>query len=197
MALTKGVRFASVRAFVTERFGPGAWNDALRALEAADRDALAASVPVGWYDLALYARLVRAVDARFGAGDLELVQALGRYDAERDLKAIQRLVLKLFGVASAIAWVRKRWARAYDTGAWTTEVKEREVVARLSDLGVVDAALCRGLAGYLARALELAGAEDVVIDETRCRARGEPVCEFHARFRVKDDAPAAPAAGGR
>jgi hypothetical protein len=185
MVTTKGLGFINVRSFVTERYGAEAWKDLLDSFPPADRAVLGSVVSIGWYDLALYARLIRAVDERMARGNLKLVYALGRYEAERDLTGVHQWFLRLFSPATAIDQIGKYWRRFHDTGAWETERRgDREVIARLSGWGVVDAALCRELLGYLGRALELLGGRDIGLQHTRCRVDQEPLCEFQLRWRT-------------
>jgi predicted hydrocarbon binding protein len=192
VALTKGIGFANVRAFVTERHGESAWSTVVESLEPEEQQVLQSIVPVGWYDLALYAKLIRRVDAQLGGGNLHLVLALGRFEAERDLTTIHQFFLKFFRTSYAVEQTPKYWSRFHDTGVWTMRVEgDRALTGSLADWGVVDAALCRELVGYLARTLELVGARDVRLDHPQCRARGAARCEFKARWLHKTDAAAA------
>ncbi|MCC6559610.1 MAG: hypothetical protein IT372_42380 [Polyangiaceae bacterium] len=196
MATTKGIGFVNVRSFVHERFGAPAWQALVASFPEADRVVLGSIVSIGWYDLALYARLIRALEAQHGTGGLKLVHALGRYEAERDLTTIHAWFLRLFGPHTALDQMGKYWRRFHDTGEWAIERRsDREAVARLEGWGVVDAALCRDLIGYMSRLLELVGGRDVSLDHTRCRARGDARCEFHLRWRTSGEARAAGGSG--
>jgi hypothetical protein len=188
MARTKGVGFTNVRSFVISTQGAPAWEAMVASFPKAEREVLESAVAVGWYDLELYARLIHEVDRRFGTGDLRLVQALGRYEAEKDLTTIHQWLLRFFNPALIIEQTGKYWNRFHDTGQWVVERRgDRELVARLSEWGVVDAALCRELVGYFQRLLELIGAGDVRVEHTHCRARGGQVCEFRGTYRLKKD----------
>jgi hypothetical protein len=103
------------------------------------------------------------------------------------LTTIQRVFLRLVRPSFAIEQMDKYWRRFHDTGAWTIDRRDREVTAKLTGWGVIDAALCRELVGYLGRTLELLGGRDVCMDHRRCRGRGDESCEFHARFRAAGD----------
>ncbi|MFO0763057.1 MAG: V4R domain-containing protein [Byssovorax sp.] len=194
MARTKGVGFTNVRSFVLGGYGgPSAWDAVLGAFPRAEREVLEAAVAIGWYDLDLYARLITEVDRRFGQGDLRLVEALGRYEAEKDLTTIHQWLLRFFNPALAIEQMGKYWSRFHDTGQWVVERKsEREIQARLSGWGVIDPALCRELCGYFQRTLELIGGRDVRVEHPRCRARGAGECEFRAHYGLKRDLPSPP-----
>lgn len=185
MATTKGLGFINVRSFVTDRYGAPAWKALVDSFPPADRAVLSSIVSIGWYELDLYARLIRALDQQLGRGNLKLVYALGRFEAERDLTGVHQWFLKLFGPSTAIDQIGKYWQRFHDTGAWTMiRPGDRQVIAQLAGWGVVDAALCRELLGYLGRALELLGGRDISLSHPRCRVEGEPVCEFHLAWRT-------------
>ncbi|UQA57593.1 4-vinyl reductase [Polyangium aurulentum] len=193
MARTKGIGFLHVKAFVTERLGAGAWPQVLARFPALEQRTLDEVVSPAWYDLGLYARLLHVVDEVHGNGDPRFLHALGRFQAERDLSTITRWLLRLFRPSVAIEQMGRYWSRFHDTGKWTlTHRDDRVIAARLESWGVIDAALCRELSGYLCRTLELLGGREVSLEHTRCRARHDPSCEFRARWRLRRDVPALP-----
>jgi predicted hydrocarbon binding protein len=182
-AVTKGIGFTNVRNFVKEKWGDEGWEAVLQRLRPDDRDVLASVVPIGWYSLALYAQLIRAVDEVHGYGDLSVLVQLGRYEAEKDLTTIHRMLLRLVNPATVVEKSMDYWRRFHDTGTWNIRrVSPTEVEGLLEGWGVVDHALCRELGGYLARLLELVGARSVVVEHPRCRANGDADCFFSARW---------------
>jgi hypothetical protein len=193
-AKTKGIGFVNVRAFAEERFGGAAgWKAVTDQLVASDRRELEEILPVGWYSLALYARLIHAVDKVHGYGDLSLVVQLGRFEAERDLTTIQRLFLRLASPSFILEKNRDYWRRFHDTGQWTVErLGEGRVRAFIDDWGVADVALCRELVGYVGRLFELVGAKNVRMEHVRCRGRGEARCEFLGRWGMSAEASTSP-----
>src|SRR5207245_1426292 len=94
-AKTKGVAFVGVRTFVVQRFGETGWSAVLQRLEPEDRRELIGVLPIGWYSLEVYARLIRAIDELHGCGDCALIVQLGRFEAERDLALIERSYQRL------------------------------------------------------------------------------------------------------
>lgn len=178
-AKTKGISFHNVRTFTLERYALDGWVSVLAQLMPEDRRELDAMVPVGWYSLALYARLIRALDQVHGAEDLALVLQLGRYEAERDLTTIQRAFLRMASPAFLLEKSAEYWRRFHDTGQWVIEREgATRVRAYLDGWGVVDSALCRELIGYVSRAFELVGAKNVRMDHTQCRSSGSERCLF-------------------
>ena len=184
-AKTKGVTFVNVRAFVRERFGDEGWPATLEHLVVADREELGNVISVGWYSLALYARLLRALEAAHGDGDFSLVVRQGRSQAERDLSTIQRMFLRMANPAFAVEKMGAYWRRFHDTGTWQIDrATPTRVCGALVDWGVVDHALCRELGAYMGRVLELVGAKNVHVEHPTCRAKGDPRCVFDARWGV-------------
>jgi predicted hydrocarbon binding protein len=181
-AKTKGIGFTNVKSFTVGRFGEPGWTAVLEKLGPKDRDELQAVIPVGWYSLELYARLIRAVDQVHGRGDLGMMKELGRYEAEHDLTTIQRAFLRLFNPAFAVEKTGEYWKRFHDTGTWHVTRDPHGLSAVLDGWGVVDTALCREVVAYLTRFLELVGAKNVAVEHPKCRGRADPQCLFKARW---------------
>ena len=176
---TKGIGFVSIREFVLERYGLDGWTDLLAELSAEDRAEIEAVVTVGWYSLPLYARALRALDKVRGAGDLHIVQQLGKFQAERDLTTVHRAFLRIANPSFILEQSAEYWGRFHDTGKWTVErLAPARVRAYLDGWAHVDAALCREVCGYLLKAFELVGAQNPWLDHAQCRARGSARCLF-------------------
>ena len=183
-AKTKGVGFTNVKSFVGKRFGTQAWTDVLSHLSKQDRAELESAVPVGWYSLSLYARLINEIERVHGTGDLTLVEQLGAYEAEHDLTTIHRVFLRMANPAFILEQMGNYWKRFHDTGEWEiSRLTDKRAVAYLRGWGHVDPALCRELAGYMRRSFELAGASSVTLEHPRCRARGHADCMFEGCWR--------------
>lgn len=181
-AKTKGVGFTNVKKFTVGRFGDGGWTSVVASLSKDDREELQAIIPMGWYSLPLYARLIRALDTIHGAGDLALVKELGRFEAEQDLTTIHRVFLRFTNPAFIVEKTSDYWSRFHDTGTWNVTRADHGVSAVLDGWGVVDAALCREVVAYLTRVLELVGAKNVLVEHPKCRGRSDPQCLFKARW---------------
>jgi hypothetical protein len=183
IAKTKGTGFTTVRAFTIERFGgEAAWASVLEKLPAHDRDELASVISVGWYSLAMYARLIRAVDQVHGSGDLALMKDIGRYEAEYDIKMIHRFFLRFTNPAFIVEKTADYWKRFHDTGTWNVTRDDHGVSMVLDGWGCVDAALCKELVAYMTRVLELVGAKNVTVEHPKCRGRADPQCIFKGRW---------------
>jgi predicted hydrocarbon binding protein len=185
-AKTKGIGFSNVRAFTIGRFGDPGWAAVVETLPKEDREELLSVIPVGWYSLALYARLIRALDKVHGRGDLALMKDLGRYEAEQDLTTIHRVFLRFANPAFIVEKTGEYWKRFHDTGTWNVTRDDHGVSAVLDGWGVVDSALCRELSSYITRVLELVGAKNVVVEHPKCRGRADPQCVFRGRWGLSE-----------
>ncbi len=185
MAQTKGVGFTNVQSFVRERHGDAAWREVTSGLTTEDQEVLRGVIAMGWYDLDLFARLLGAVDRVCGGGDGSVIDALGRFEAERDITRFQQWILRLFHPSFAIAQMGRYWGKFHDSGSWTVVKNgERELIATLEGWGIVDERSCREVNAYLGRTLELISRNAVRIEHPRCRCRGDALCEFRADWRV-------------
>jgi len=183
VANTKGISFVNAKAFCDAR-GSDAWERVLRIMDTADRDQLESVVAVGWYELGLYARLIRAIDAALGSGNLDLVPELGRFEATRDLSTVYRLFFRFSNPAFAIEKSMAYWRRFHDTGSWNiTRTSDTSVHGTLTGWGVVDLAMCLELTGYMPCVIELVGGKEPVMTHPRCRSRGADVCVFELEWK--------------
>lgn len=182
-AKKKGLSIVAVRDFVNVRYGTDTWGRVLASLPGADGRTVREALGVGWYSLGLYARLLRAVDTEIGQGDLRAIRPITRFEAERDVPTIHRLLLRLTNPAYVLEKMADLWPRYHTTGRLSFERQGRDrLKAMITDWGV-DVALCTGFQGYSERALELAGARDVRMLHPACRARGAEACVFRASWR--------------
>ena len=177
--MTKGLSFRNLVSFTRARFGEEGWAQLEATLSESDRRTLAEMIPMGWYELELYARLVRQLVEVHGRGERTLVEDYGRYSAEHDLTTIHKLLMKAVNPGVIMEQSMKLWRRFQDTGTWRVERGEHRATGMLLDWGCVDEALCRELVGYLEYLLTLGyGGKRARVEHPRCRARSAPACVF-------------------
>ena len=173
--------------YVREAGGEPALQAILARLPADDAKVLAGWVlPISWYPLDLYLRLDDAIASVMSPHDRETVfLAMGRASADANLSGPQRPFVRegdphfLLQAAPQIyaayyAVGRRTYARTGPTsGVLTTH--EAENVTETDCLTVV---------GWHVRAIELCGGKDVQVVESRCRARGDDVCEYRCAWKA-------------
>jgi hypothetical protein len=178
----KGIGFANVQAYVQTKHSKAKWTEVLARLTEDDAQIVASAVAVGWYDVLLFARLLRVVDEVCGRGDLELLDEVGKFEAEQDLNRVLRLLLRVLTPLQIFRVERRLWKHFHDSGQWQWCRVSNGVDATLAGWAV-DPALCQELASYLVRLMEFTGGKDVRVLHTTCRAKGADTCVFQYRWR--------------
>lgn len=173
----KGIGFVNVRTFVRNTQGERKWMQLISEMPADDRSALQSVIAVGWYDVNLFARLLRAIDATFGTGDLSLLRGVGAFEAEQDFGRAVRLLMRVVAPSQVFSAERRLWRHFQDSGEWQFSAVNGGVRGVL-DGWAVDEALCVELSGYLVRLVEFTGGKNVTVDHSECRARGCNHCVF-------------------
>src|SRR5579884_3851923 len=118
---SKGVLFTATRRFTEDRFGKDAVEACLCELDPHDQAILRDIEPIGWYPLEPVVHYMRALDRRFGKGDLGLCDEIGRYSAAWSLSSLHKLMLRF--APGEWLWVRgmRVWRQYHDTGRWESE----------------------------------------------------------------------------
>jgi len=181
-ATLKGTSFVNVRHFVTTKFGIEMWEKVLDSLNSQERDVVRSAAAVGWYDSSTFGRLLRAVDATCGRGDLAFLNEVGAYEAEQDFGRAIRIFLRVVEPMSLFKIQSRLWRHFQSSG-------ELELIPAQGGMDTVltgwvaDNAQCIELGGYLVRAIEFAGGKSVSVTHPECRGRGDARCLFQHRWK--------------
>jgi hypothetical protein len=183
MARVKGVVILNAREFATANGGDGAWAKVLARLMPEDAQAMASVIPVGWYDMGLYDRTNRALAECVGGRPEDVMEACGRFAAERDLHTIHRLFLRLASPAYVIERSAGFWRRFQDSGTWSVvRTPPNRVRATLHNWGSTEELTCVRLGAYMFRLFQLVGAKNGMMERLACRVRGDEACVFEASW---------------
>jgi len=181
----KGSAYLSTLAFIDHRFGVPAKERVLARLSDEDRATLGrVMLPIQWYPLAPFPRLLRAMEAELGRGDFALVTERGSWAAINDMRTVHKVLLKLVTPQWVIEKGTKLWPNFHTSGRWESR-REGDTGARatLYDLGVVDEAMCATLKGWMFGLLSLAGIKRATIEHDECRALGATACVFKVSWK--------------
>jgi predicted hydrocarbon binding protein len=177
--------YVSTFAFIEHRFGADAKSAVLRRLGDADRELLGGIVlPITWYPLAPFGRLLRAMDGELGRGDFSLITERGQWTATRDLHTLRKAILKFVTIPWVISKGASLWPQFHDTGRWEVrQMGSEHAVAELYDLGVVDDAICASIRGWILGLAGLsAGDKKIEARHATCRAKGDVACVYEVRW---------------
>lgn len=160
----------------------------MQRLRAAATPQLAAILDAGvekarWYPLRQFFELNVLIDRLFGRGDLALVKELGRHGASANLPTIYRLFYKVGTTHWILGRAVRLWGAHYDTGYLEVFTRgARGAVLRIHAFAQPDLAHCLSVAGWCERSIELSGGRAVQLTETRCRTRGDEICQLEATW---------------
>jgi hypothetical protein len=131
----------------------------------------------------VFLELDRAILDHAFDGKIERFYELGAANAERSLSTVHRAFLWLAGNPLIVF---RRLAKAYPKYYEPGELILEELVERGSQAslrGVLPFHFCNyATHGWIKRAIELAGAQNVVLRHTDCRHRGAEVCRWKTEW---------------
>ncbi len=184
-AQLKGSAYLSTIAFIEANYGAAARDRVMARLPNEDRTLLGSSpLAIQWYPLAPFPRLLRAMEAELGRGDLSLVTERGTWAAMQDMRTVHKVLLKLVTPQWVVEKGMKLWPNFHTSGHWESRRQgDKGARAVLHDLGVVDEAMCATLKGWMIGLLQLAGIKKPMVDHTECRALGAALCVYQISWR--------------
>jgi hypothetical protein len=136
-----------------------------------------------WYPFELFIELNVVIDRLFGQGDLALVRTLGRFGADANLTTIYRLFYKLGSVQWILGRAVRLWSAHYDSGYLEVATRgPKQAILRMRGFATPHPAHCLSVAGWAERSIELSGGKGTKLDETKCRNKGDELCQLDATW---------------
>jgi hypothetical protein len=178
----KGIGFANVRQFVTTNYNDKKWDEVINLLSPQDRDVIRSAAAIGWYNVSLFGRLLRAVDMKCGRGDLSLVNKIGAYEAEQDINRVFRIFIRVLEPNYIFKMHKRLWSHFFSSGEIHLFPVECGIDVVLNEWEE-DEALCIELTAYLVRLIEFNGGKNVTGRVVKCKGRGDRRC--FSQFRWK------------
>jgi uncharacterized protein (TIGR02265 family) len=181
----RGAVVASRLKYVREKGGAEARDRVLARLPPGDQQLLRGWLQTsGWYPFDLNRRLDDAIAEELSPDDRNRVfLEMGRASAEANLLSGQRVYLKPGDPHALLRAAPEVYAAYYAVGRREYEkTGEASAVLRTHGAESVTAEDCLTVVGWHVRAIELCGAHDVKVVETRCRARGHSFCEYSCKW---------------
>jgi uncharacterized protein (TIGR02265 family) len=173
--------------YVRDVGGEPALQAILARLPAADAKVLQGWVlPISWYPLDLYLRLDDAIASVMSPHDRKNVfLSMGRASADANLSGPQRPFVREGDPHFLLKTAPQIYAAYYAVGRRTYErTGPTSGVLTTHDAEHVTETDCLTVVGWHVRAIELCGGKHVEVVETRCRARGDPVCEYRCAWTL-------------
>lgn len=189
VAETRGRALIGVLAWVKQTYGRDAVSELRDAIQGPLAEVLAHPVESRrWYPYPIFAALLRAVDAEFGDGDLELCRDFGRWAGQKDLRGVLDGAVRSQSPQRLIIAARMVWPR-YTRHAGRLETVRSDpddTRIRIRDFDEMDQSHCRMMEGWLVGAMEALGC-DVLHGsrEVLCPHHGGPFHEFKGAWRPR------------
>ena len=136
-----------------------------------------------WYPFEQFIELCVVIDTVFGTGDLGLIKALGRHGAEANLTTIYRLFFKVGSTQWILGRAVRLWSAHYDSGYLDVMTRgPRGAILRIRGFTSPHRVHCASVLGWAERSIELSGGKRVTMVESRCRTRGDELCQLDASW---------------
>ena len=174
----KGGALLSRLSFVREERGEEGVQRVLARLSESDRAACSPILTGGWYPFALNQRLDEAIAAEMGMGE-DVFLVIGEKSALHNLNGAHKAMLSVGDPHGLLKRTPQIYQMYYDTGRRTYErVADNKAVLRTYDAPTYSQHDCLTVAGWHRKAIEMCGAKNARVDETKCRAKGAEFCEY-------------------
>jgi uncharacterized protein (TIGR02265 family) len=172
-------------AFVKAKGGEQLWQRVLSHLPAEDQKLLRRTLLVtSSYPLELNLRLDEAIARELHPGEPERAfLEMGQSSAEVNLRGPHKPFLRQADPHYLLSFTEMIYAYYYNEGRRTYE-KTGPTSATLTthDAPPATPGDCLTVVGWHQRAIELSGGKNVKVVETRCRSKGDTVCEYRCSW---------------
>lgn len=170
------------RQFVLDRGGDALWDRVVSRLPAEDARILHRTMLVtAKFPLALNLRLDAAIAEVLYPGEPQRAfLEMGRSSAEVNLRGSHRGFVAQGDPHHLLGFTESIYSYYYVEGRRTYQkTGPNSAVLTTHDAPPSTPGDCLTVVGWHERAVELSGGTNVVVSETRCRSRGDQVCEYH------------------
>ena len=174
------------KAFVMEHFGFEAWDTVLAALSTEERTLLKSNIiHIGWYPFEVSEHLDKAIFSVLGKNDRSIFESIGAKSAHENLSGAQNPLIRPGDPQAFMKQANLIYKFYYDVGRRDYEVTgPNSGLLTTYDAETYSEIDCLTVIGWYKEALKMCGAKQVEIIETKCRARGDHVCQYKARWQI-------------
>ncbi|MDD4907938.1 MAG: hypothetical protein PHJ00_02645 [Candidatus Omnitrophica bacterium] len=184
MSNLRGASIIAAVKFIREKYQDEGLARVLDSLEAQDRQIAGGSLnPMSFYPARVFINFSVAADKIFGAGDYEICRQIGYFEAGDTFTGLYKIFLDIANPYFVISRAGLAWKMVHDAGELKIEqAGDKYVKGTITDFPDYHKSFCVDLAGYFTKVLELCGAKNVSIKETKCRCQGDDCCEYEVKW---------------
>jgi uncharacterized protein (TIGR02265 family) len=173
------------RSFVQQRGGDALWEKVLAHLPVDDAKALRRTLLVTTtYPLSTNLKLDEAIARElYPADGKRAFLEMGRSSADVNLTGPQKAFVRAGDPHHLLSFAETIYAYYYAEGRRTYEKTGPKTATLVTyDAPAATPGDCLTVVGWHQRAIELSGGKEVQVVETRCRSRGDLVCEYRCSW---------------
>ncbi|MFA5116532.1 MAG: DUF2378 family protein [Candidatus Omnitrophota bacterium] len=184
MSNLRGASIIAAVKFIREKYQDEGLARVLDSLEAQDRQIAGGSLnPMSFYPARVFINFSVAADKIFGAGDYEICRQIGYFEAGDTFTGLYKIFLDMANPHFVISRAGLAWKMVHDAGELKIEqAGDKYVKGTITGFPDYHKSFCVDLAGYFTKVLELCGAKNVSIKETKCRCQGDDCCEYEVKW---------------
>jgi len=180
----RGITFLGIIKYISSHYGEDALEKIIENLPEDDKVIMILSrfEPSKWYPAKTMITLMETTDKLFGKGDYEICYQMGKAAAENTFKGLYRALLQIGNPKAIIKREPLAWRLLFTGGSFELE-EIKDKYARAKIVGVNDPrSSCAYRRGYFEKILELTGARNVKLTETKCCNDGYDYCEYEVTW---------------
>ncbi len=185
-AQIRGAILLTRKYFVRKHFGEAAWRQVLSSLNEEEQNLLGGLIiHVGWYPFEIGERLDKTIVKVLGKGDTKVFEQIGAQSAIENLNGVHWDFIREGDPQAFMKQANAIYSFYYDKGRRTYEqTGPTSGVMTTYDTETVSAVDCLTVIGWYRTALEMCGAKNIRINEEKCRAKGDPVCQYRFDWSI-------------
>jgi hypothetical protein len=143
-----------------------------------------------WYPEPDYVGLLQSL-ARYLPKMDDVWAWMGKHSAAHDLTTIYRSLVDPHSPERTLRRGGDLWRIYHSTGDFAAELDgPGSALLQLGDYAAASPDMCHLLGAYFGELIRLSGASHVTVTESSCRAKGAPLCTWHARWEPEQRATA-------
>lgn len=181
----KGSAIESLPFFVQEKFGDDSYDKWYNSLSSEAQETFKNKIlPSTWYPLKqMFLEPTKAVCDLFYEGDHRGAWENGRFSAEKSLKGIYKVFIKIGSVHFLIKKASTILPTYYENSRIEMkEVGDHSTVMHITRFDEPDVLIDNRICGWIERAMEISGCRTTDIQITKSLAKGDPVTEIRTKW---------------
>lgn len=180
----RGLTFAGSVEYVRKNFGEEGLKKVLDSLPEEDKKIAGGKFQaMEWYSESSFANFLSSADKILGKDDHGVCYEAGKTSAAEAFGGIYKLFLEFGGPNIFLKKAALAWRTLNDSGYLEIAIaKDNYTKGMVKEYGAPNKCYCFFLTGYFEKVLELSGAKNVKVKETKCRLSGDDCCEYEGTW---------------